>query len=128
MLRGKHRVKRFRRGTIVLLTVAGLLLTAVAGSAVAAIRYDHRYAGRMLPGLSIDGVAVGGMTRAQALQAVTAKVQQTVFAAKMKLKQAEQLQTRVTLSEQKLQDRKERRRDDEDAARIAQRRVSGARK
>ena len=78
MLRGKHRVRRFRRRTIVLLTVSFLLVVGVAGSAVAAIRYDHRYAGRMLPGLSIDGVAVGGMTRAQALQVVTAKVQQTL--------------------------------------------------
>jgi hypothetical protein len=63
---------------MVLLIVAGLLVTAVAGSAVAAIRYDHSNAGRILPGFAIDGVPVGGMTRAQAMQAVGAKIQQTL--------------------------------------------------
>jgi hypothetical protein len=59
---------------------------------------------------------------------ISAKVQQTVVAAKMKMKQAEHLATRVATSEQKLAERKERRRDDEDAARIAQRRAAGTRK
>jgi hypothetical protein len=59
----------------------------------------------------------------------TARVQQTVVVTKMKMKQAEHLSTRVATSEQKLAERKERRRDDEDAARIAQqRRAAGVRK
>lgn len=50
-----------------------------------------------------------------------AKVQLAVAEARTKLKQAEQLATRVELSEKKVADRRERRRDDEAAARIAQR-------
>ena len=53
-------------------------------------------------------------------------VQATVMAARMKLKQAEQLGERVTQAERKVEDRKERRRDDEHAARIAQRRAAVA--
>jgi lipoprotein-anchoring transpeptidase ErfK/SrfK len=45
---------------------------------VAAIRYDHSNAGRILPGITIDGTPVGGMTRAQAIQAVSAKAQETL--------------------------------------------------
>jgi hypothetical protein len=65
--------------------------------------------------------------RERAWVAVTAarreveKVQLAVAAARTKLKQAEQLATRVELSEKKIADRRERRRDDEAAARIAQR-------
>jgi hypothetical protein len=49
------------------------------------------------------------------------KVQAVVAEARTKLKQAEQLAARVDLQEKKLADRRERRRDDEAAARIAQR-------
>jgi hypothetical protein len=56
----------------------------------------------------------------------TAKIQQLVISAKMKLKQAEHLSSRVALAERRVVERKERRRDDEDAARIAQRRSAGA--
>jgi hypothetical protein len=55
-----------------------------------------------------------------------AKVQLAVAEARTKLKQAEQLATRVELSEKKLADRRERRRDDEAAARIAQRNAAMA--
>jgi hypothetical protein len=48
-------------------------------------------------------------------------VQATVLGARMKLKQAEQLDARVAAAERLVEDRRERRRDDEDAARIAQR-------
>jgi hypothetical protein len=53
-------------------------------------------------------------------------VQATVMVAKMKLRQAEQLSARVTAVERKVADQKERKRDDEVAARIAQRRTSVA--
>lgn len=76
---------------------------------------------------SISREAVRAWARVRMEQAVTTRAQQAVFATKMKLKQAEQLQTRVTVSEQRQEERKERRRDDEDAARIAQRRAMGAR-
>jgi hypothetical protein len=55
------------------------------------------------------------------------KAQAVVVQARTKLKQAEQLAARVALSERKLDDRRERRRDDEAAARIAQRKAAVAR-
>ncbi len=53
------------------------------------------------------------------------KVQVVVAQARTKVKQAEQIAARVELVEKKLADRRERRRDDEAGARIAQRRISG---
>jgi hypothetical protein len=53
-------------------------------------------------------------------------VQATVLEARMKLKQAEQLASRVAAAERLVDERRERRRDDEDAARIAQRRTGVA--
>jgi len=58
---------------VVLLVLFGLLAAGGAGSAYA-LRYDQANAGRILPGVSIDGVDVSNMTRAQAIAAVTAKV------------------------------------------------------
>jgi hypothetical protein len=52
------------------------------------------------------------------------KAQAVVVQARTKLKQAEQLAARVALAERKLDDRRERRRDDEAAARIAHRAAS----
>ena len=50
-------------------TLAALLLLG-GGSAVAAYRYDRATADRILPGVSIAGVDVGGMSRAQAVDAL----------------------------------------------------------
>jgi len=58
------------------------------------------------------------------LREEVSRVQATVLEARMKLRQAEHLSARVVASERKAEDRRERRRDDEDAARIAQRRTS----
>jgi len=55
------------------------------------------------------------------------KAQAVVVQARTKLKQAEQLAARVALSERKLDERRERRRDDEAAARITQRKAAVAR-
>ena len=52
--------------------------------------------------------------------------QTQVVAARTKLKQAEQLAARVELTERRQTDRRERRRDDEAAARIAQRKAAMA--
>jgi flagellar export protein FliJ len=54
------------------------------------------------------------------------KAQAVVVQARTKLKQAEQLAARVALGERRLADRRERRRDDETAARIAQRKAAVA--
>jgi lipoprotein-anchoring transpeptidase ErfK/SrfK len=67
---GRHVSRRLGRGTIVLLIVLGLLLAAGGGSAFAAYRYDQSRVDRILPGITIDGVPVGDMTRAEATAAV----------------------------------------------------------
>jgi lipoprotein-anchoring transpeptidase ErfK/SrfK len=56
---------------VVLAAVLGVGLLS-AGAAYAAMRYEHAHAGRILPGVSIEGVDVSGMTRAQAIEAVRA--------------------------------------------------------
>jgi lipoprotein-anchoring transpeptidase ErfK/SrfK len=49
-----------------------LLVLAVGGAAYAAYRYDRSMAGRILPGVRIDGVDVSGLTREEALEEVRA--------------------------------------------------------
>lgn len=55
-----------------LIVVATVTLLG-GGTAVAAFRYDRASATRILPGVSIDGVDVSGMTRDQAIRAIRAK-------------------------------------------------------
>lgn len=50
--------------------IALAVVLAGGGSAYAAYRYDQGAADRLLPGITISGVDVGGMTRAQAVEAV----------------------------------------------------------
>jgi hypothetical protein len=54
----------------VLLILVGVLVVLAAGAAYAGYRYDRATATRILPGVRIAGVEVGGMTRAQALRAL----------------------------------------------------------
>ena len=73
--RGRHVKRRFAgKAPVVLLVVFGLLAAGGAGSAFAALRYDGNHADRILPGVTIDGVDVSNMTRAQALSAVSTVV------------------------------------------------------
>lgn len=51
----------------------GIVLLALGGVAFAAYRYDRATADRILPGVMVAGVDVGGMTRAEALDAVGAE-------------------------------------------------------
>ncbi|HVM11468.1 MAG TPA: L,D-transpeptidase/peptidoglycan binding protein [Actinomycetota bacterium] len=68
MARGRH--TRRRRGRILLsLTVALSLLGG--GAAVAAYRYDQATVGRVMPGVSVEGVDLSEMTRPQALSALS---------------------------------------------------------
>jgi lipoprotein-anchoring transpeptidase ErfK/SrfK len=60
------------RAFVVVATIAGVLLLAVGGVAYAAYRYERAHAGRILPGVRIAGIDVGGMTRSEAEQAVKA--------------------------------------------------------
>src|SRR6266498_1285584 len=77
-MRGHHRARRLGRATTIFLVIVGLLVAGIAGTAFAAYRYDQARADRILPGITIDGVAVGEMTRAQAIKAVSEKIQETL--------------------------------------------------
>src|SRR5438034_11565089 len=66
----RHAAKRRRRLIPVLLVMSGVLVLVLAGAAYAGYRYDRATATRILPGVRIGGVDVGGMTRDQALRAL----------------------------------------------------------
>jgi len=68
--KGKHSGRRIGRGLLVLLVLVGVLALGVAGTTVAAVRYEQGRADRILPGITVAGIDVGGMTRAQAILAV----------------------------------------------------------
>ncbi|MGH2757478.1 MAG: peptidoglycan binding domain-containing protein, partial [Actinomycetota bacterium] len=59
-----------RRTTIVLASLASLLLVTAAGISWATLDYTNDHAGRLLPGASIAGVDVGALDREEALDAV----------------------------------------------------------
>jgi hypothetical protein len=71
MARGRHTRTR-RTGTIVAIVAAAVavVLLVFGGGAYAAYRYEMSHADRILPGVRIGGVDVGGMTRAEATRAV----------------------------------------------------------
>jgi lipoprotein-anchoring transpeptidase ErfK/SrfK len=70
MAQGKHAPSRHIRAVLVVGVTAGVLVVLLGGIAFSAYRYEESHAGRILPGVSIGGVEVGGMTRAQAIAAV----------------------------------------------------------
>jgi lipoprotein-anchoring transpeptidase ErfK/SrfK len=71
MAKGRH-IKRGARGALVAAIAAGIVLLALGGVSFAAYRYDQASADRILPGVTVGGVDVGGMTRADAVAAVQA--------------------------------------------------------
>jgi lipoprotein-anchoring transpeptidase ErfK/SrfK len=73
MARGRH-ARRFAGGIVpVLLIVLTVLVVLGGGATFAAYRYDRGGADRILPGITIDGVQVGRMTRQEAVAAVRAE-------------------------------------------------------
>ncbi len=70
MAKGRHTKRAVRRGWIVATATVALLALLGGGSALAAYRYERSSATRILPGVHVAGVDVGGMTRDQAIQAV----------------------------------------------------------
>lgn len=73
MARGRH-ARRIAGGFIpVLLIVLSVLALLGGGATFAAIRYDRGGADTILPGITIDGVQVGRMTRSEAIVAVRAQ-------------------------------------------------------
>jgi hypothetical protein len=73
MSRSRRHAARRTRGSIRVALVVGLALLALGGGATyAAHRYDQAMAGRVLPGVQVAGVDIGGMSRSQAIAAVEA--------------------------------------------------------
>jgi lipoprotein-anchoring transpeptidase ErfK/SrfK len=70
----RHR-RRARRGAKIALVSLAVLGVLVGGTAYAAYRYDASAADRILPGVSIGGVDVGGMTRDEARRLVEAQAE-----------------------------------------------------
>jgi lipoprotein-anchoring transpeptidase ErfK/SrfK len=72
MAQGKHTPSRRRRSHVVAIVaiVAGVVVLAAGGAAFAAYRYEQSRADRILPGVTVAGVDVGGMTRAEAIAVV----------------------------------------------------------
>ncbi len=68
-MRAKH-TRSAGRGWKILLVCVGVLALLGGGTAYAAYRYDRSAADRILPGVSVAGVEVGGLTREQAVRAV----------------------------------------------------------
>jgi len=65
--------RRSRRGAKIALVLLAVLGVLGGGTAYAAYRYDASAADRILPGVSIGGVDVGGMTRDEARRVVEAQ-------------------------------------------------------
>lgn len=73
MARGRHETRAARRRWPLIVGLAsGLLVLALGSAGYAAYRYDRSMAGRILPGIRIDGMDVSGMTHAEALTEVRA--------------------------------------------------------
>ena len=70
MARGRH-ARHFAGGILPVLVIVLTVLVVLGGGATfAAYRYDRGGADRILPGITIDGVPVGRMTRSEAMAAV----------------------------------------------------------
>ncbi len=74
MARGRH--KRARSVAVVVAIAVGIVLLALGGVSYAAYRYDRASSDRILPGVTVGGTEVGGMTRVEALEAVQRRVQE----------------------------------------------------
>ena len=75
MARGRHsRKHRLGPHIAIVVAVAGAALLVFGGVAYAAYRYEAGHADRILPGVRVAGVDVGGMTRPEATRAVRSLV------------------------------------------------------
>src|SRR5262245_21535379 len=75
MAQGRH-IRRRRFGAFAIVAIgAGAFLLIAGGAAFAAYRYERANEDRILPGVRIAGVDVSGMTRDEAIDAVTRTAQ-----------------------------------------------------
>lgn len=75
MAKGRHAPKRRFHILVIVATLVGSLLIAVGGGAYAAYRYEMDRTDRILPGVKIAGVDVGGMNRRESSRAVRAEAE-----------------------------------------------------
>jgi lipoprotein-anchoring transpeptidase ErfK/SrfK len=68
--KGRHGKRGVGRGWKVVVVAVGVVGFLGAGTAYAAYRYDRSTATRILPGVTVDGVDVGDLTRDEAIRAV----------------------------------------------------------
>jgi lipoprotein-anchoring transpeptidase ErfK/SrfK len=74
MARGRHEVRAARtRWPLIVGLVSGFLVLALGGVAYSAYRYEQANAGRLLPGTTVAGIDVSGMTGAEAVVAIRAE-------------------------------------------------------
>jgi lipoprotein-anchoring transpeptidase ErfK/SrfK len=75
MAKGRHIHHRRRAAVLIgVAVVAGVALLVFGGAAFAAVRYEHTHADRIMPGVTVAGVDVSGMTREEAIAAVRAPI------------------------------------------------------
>jgi len=72
MAQGKHSRRRTRALAIIAI-VAGVIVLVAGGMAFAAYRYEQSRADRILPGVTVAGVEVGGLTRGEAIHAIRSR-------------------------------------------------------
>jgi lipoprotein-anchoring transpeptidase ErfK/SrfK len=73
MAQGRHSRAMLGRAWWMGLLAVVIAVLLGAGTAFAAYGYDRSSGTRILPGVRVEGIAVGGMTRDQAIRAVTAR-------------------------------------------------------
>lgn len=74
----RHRRPGIGRGVKIALVSVGVLAVLGGGTAYAGYRYDRAAAARILPGISIAGVDVGGMARDEAIRLVEERADLTL--------------------------------------------------
>jgi lipoprotein-anchoring transpeptidase ErfK/SrfK len=74
MARGRHGIRRGFGAPAIAVTVVGVLLLGSGGAAYAAYRYEESRTHLVMPGVTVAGVDVGGLTRDEAIAVVAADV------------------------------------------------------
>ena len=74
MAKGRHVRRRRMRAALIVAAIVGVLFVVAGGVSLAAYRYEQSRADRILPGVTVAGVDVSGMTRREAVRAVRAGI------------------------------------------------------